>query len=202
MIEKKPLPIEQKIEAGPGATIKDVQQIVHLSPPAGVPFQASGRVPGHFVPRPEVSGTLKAHLLAREATAPGALVVSAVYGLGGIGKTTLVAALAHDPAVQARFPDGVLWVTLGQQPEVLSFLSGWIQALGDYDFRPTVVDMASSHLRTLLREKVCLLVVDDAWRAGHVRPFLVGGSAAVCWSPPATRHWPARWAPTSTTWMS
>jgi hypothetical protein len=144
---------------------------LHYKLPPGTPFQAPA-VPRYFVPRPEMSQALTDYLTPDAP--PGALVVSAVHGLGGIGKTTLVAALAHDPAVQARFPDGVLWVRLGQEPDVLSFLSGWIQALGDYDFRPTVVDMASSHLCTLVHDKACLLVVDDAWQADHVRPFLVG----------------------------
>jgi len=76
----------------------------------GVPLQAPA-VPRYFVPRPQVSQKLLGYLTAE---APGgALVVSAAHGLGGIGKTTLAAALAHDPAVQARFPDGVLWATLG-----------------------------------------------------------------------------------------
>ena len=140
--------------------------------PSGAPFQAPA-VPRYFVPRPEVSQALMDCLMADAPS--GALVVSAVHGLGGIGKTTLVAALTHTPDVQARFPDGVLWATLGQQPDVLSLLAGWIQALGDYDFRPTVVESASAHLRTLLHDKACLLVVDDAWQADHARPFLVGG---------------------------
>jgi len=142
--------------------------------PFGVPFQAPP-VPRYFVPRPEVTDDLKALLLTEETAAPGALVVSAVHGLGGIGKTTLVAALAHDPDVQARFPDGILWVTLGQQPEALSHLHEWIQVLRDYDFHPTTVDGASAHLRTLLHGRSCLLVADDAWQAESVRPFLVGG---------------------------
>ena len=145
----------------------------YLRPPAGIPFQALA-VPRYFVPRPEMSQALMDYLTADAPS--GALVVSAVHGLGGIGKTTLVAALAHTPDVQARFPDGVLWATLGQQPDVLSLLAGWIQALGDYDFHPTVIESASAHLRTLLHDKACLLVVDDAWQADHARPFLLGGS--------------------------
>ncbi len=143
-------------------------------PPLGVPFQAPP-IPRYFVPRPEVSNDLKTRLLADEVPAPGALVVSAVHGLGGIGKTTLVAALAHDSELQTRFPDGILWATLGHEPEVLSLLVGWVQALGDYNFRPTVVESATNHLRTFLHDKACLLVVDDTWQADHVRPFLVGG---------------------------
>jgi hypothetical protein len=143
-------------------------------PPTGIPFQVPV-LPRYFVPRPEVSNDLKTRLLAEETTAPGTLVVSAVHGLGGIGKTTLVAALAHNPDLQARFPDGILWATLGHRPDVLSLLVGWVQALRDYDFRPTVVESASNHLRTLLHDKACLLVVDDAWQTDHLRPFLVGG---------------------------
>lgn len=63
---------------------------------------------------------------------------------------------------------------IGQEAEVLSRLQEWIQALGDHQYRPMTVDGASAHLRTLLREKACLLVIDDAWDADHVRPFLVG----------------------------
>ncbi|WP_237048875.1 NB-ARC domain-containing protein, partial [Moorena bouillonii] len=103
-------------------------------------------------------------------------MVSAIYGLGGIGKSTLAAALAYDPEVQSHFPDGIFWATLGQQPDILSFLSTWIQALRDYDFKPINIDSASLQLRTLLSDKKALLVVDDVWHPDHVEPFRVAGS--------------------------
>lgn len=140
----------------------------------GVPFHAPP-LPPHFVPRPEVSDVLKARLLANEAAVPGVLVVSAIYGLGGIGKSTVAAALTYDEEVQERFSDGILWATLGQQPDLLSLLSAWVQALGDYDFHPTTVETASIHLRTLLQDKAALLMVDDVWDPDHARPFLSGG---------------------------
>jgi hypothetical protein len=142
-------------------------------PAIGIPFQAPP-LPPHFVARPEVTRELKAKLLEERAT-PGTLVVSAVHGLGGIGKSTLAAHLARDPEVLARFPDGVLWATLGQHPDLLSLLSGWVQALGDYELKPLGVETASKHLATLLHQKAVLLVVDDAWDPGHVRPFCQGG---------------------------
>jgi hypothetical protein len=47
--------------------------------------------------------------------------------------------------------------------------------LGDYDFHPTTIESASSHLRTLLQDKAILLVVDDIWDPDHAKPFCVAG---------------------------
>ncbi len=129
--------------------------------------------PSYFVERPEVSIELKKLLLSEITEKTGTLVISAIYGLGGIGKSTLAAALAQEKEVQAFFPDGIFWATLGQQPDILSFLHGWIQALGDYNFKPTGIDAASLHLRTLLADKKALLVVDDLWNVEDIDPFRV-----------------------------
>ena len=144
-------------------------------PQTGVPFQAPP-LPQYFVERPEVTTELKQLLLAPETAQAGTLVVSAIYGLGGIGKSVLASALAYDEEVQKHFSDGVLWATLGQQADILSFLFTWIQALGDYDFKPTTPEAASLHLRTLLSDKTILLVVDDVWNAEDVTPFQIGGA--------------------------
>ncbi len=132
--------------------------------------------PSYFVERPEVSIELKKLLLSATTEKTGTLVISAIYGLGGIGKSTLAAALAQEKEVQAFFPDGIFWATLGQQPDILSFLHGWIQALGDYNFKPTGIDAASLHLRTLLADKKALLVVDDLWNVEDIDPFRVAGN--------------------------
>jgi hypothetical protein len=129
--------------------------------------------PSYFVERPEVSIELKKLLLSETTEKTGTLVISAIYGLGGIGKSTLAAALAQEKEVQAFFHDGIFWATLGQQPDILSFLHGWIQALGDYNFKPTGIDAASLHLRTLLADKKALLVVDDLWNVEDIEPFRV-----------------------------
>ncbi|MGK7897206.1 MAG: NB-ARC domain-containing protein, partial [Xenococcus sp. (in: cyanobacteria)] len=141
--------------------------------PLGIPFQAPP-LPSHFVDRPEVSQDLKQRLLADSTTHSGTLVISAIQGLGGIGKTILAQALAHDSQVQERFCDGILWATLGQQPDILSLLQGWIVALKDYDYKPTTVKAASSHLNSLLYDKAVLLVIDDGWNVEDIEPFRVG----------------------------
>ncbi len=137
-------------------------------------FQAPP-LPTYYVDRPEYTKDLKNRLLA-ELPDTGSLVVSVIHGLGSVGKSILATALAYDVEVQAHYSDGILWATLGQQPDVLSLLSGWVQALGDYDFKPTSVEAATTHLRTLLHDKAILLVVDDAWETKHAQAFSVGGS--------------------------
>ena len=39
--------------------------------------------------------------------------------MGGIGKTVLAAALAHDSEVRQAFPYGIYWLTIGQKPNLL-----------------------------------------------------------------------------------
>ncbi|QIR41252.1 hypothetical protein HCG51_05095 [Tolypothrix sp. PCC 7910] len=134
-------------------------------------FQAPP-LPAHFVERPEYSDDLKTRLLTEDNRT---LVITAIHGLGSVGKSTLAAALAVDAEIQTRFCDGILWATLGQQPDVLSLVSGWVQALGDYSFKPTSVEATTNHLRTLLYDKAVLLVVDDAWNTQDAQAFNVGG---------------------------
>ena len=109
------------------------------------------------------------------------LVVSAIHGLGSVGKSTSAAALAHDRDIQNHFSDGILWATLGQEPNVLQRLTDWVHGLGDYNYPVTDMHSTSLHLRTLLTDKAMLLVVDDAWidkNNGweYVKAFNVGGS--------------------------
>jgi predicted phosphodiesterase len=140
----------------------------------GAPFQASP-LPSHYVRRPQVISDLKTPLLSTIAPSR-MLALTAIHGMGGIGKSTTAADLAYDPEVQARFSDGILWVTLGHQPDLLSLLSNWIiSGLHDYNFRPTTVLAAKTHLHTLLQDKAVLLIIDDVWRDDHANAFAVGG---------------------------
>ncbi|MBN3881756.1 MAG: hypothetical protein HWQ44_01880 [Nostoc sp. JL34] len=163
---------------GGNSTINNVtfnsNQISNAVQQAGKPFQAPP-LPEHFVERPEYSNDLKTRLIT-ESSSNHTLIITAIHGLGSVGKSTLAAALAHNAEIQSRFCDGILWATLGQQPNVLALLSGWVQALGDYSFKPTSVEATSSHLRTLLYDKAVLLVVDDAWNTEDAQAFNFGGA--------------------------
>lgn len=131
-------------------------------------------LPGHFVRRPSIEQQLVTAIASAEKSR-GVLVAGAVQGIGGLGKSTLAASIVDDPEVTRRFADGIFWVTLGQQPDLTGLLLSCIRDLGDYRFEAASLDAASGHLRTLLRNQACLLVIDDAWQLDHVRPFLALG---------------------------
>lgn len=103
--------------------------------------------------------------------------ITAVRGWVGVGKTTFAAALAHEPEIETAFPDGILWATLGQTPNLLAELSAWGRALGsDSIMHARDTREASLQLAALLRNKRTLLFVDDVWDAAHAEPFKVGGT--------------------------
>jgi hypothetical protein len=93
-----------------------------------------------------------------------------------VGKTTIAAAIAHDPEITVVFPDGILWASLGQTPNILSELMAWGRALGTEDIlHARTVEEASAQLAALLRNQRRLLIVDDVWEPEHSQPFNVGG---------------------------
>lgn len=95
-----------------------------------------------------------------------------VDGWPGVGKTTLVGALAYDPEITAALPDGILWSALNQKPDLLSIIAAWGRALGtDELLRAATLSEATAGLRRLLAERRMLLIVDDVWDAGHASPF-------------------------------
>jgi tetratricopeptide (TPR) repeat protein len=152
------------------------------APGGDAPFQAPPRS-DKFVDRPGVTDRLKRDLLPDAAGEPPRVTRAVLHGAGGSGKTSIAVAFAHDAGVRRQFPDGVLWASLGQTPDLLQHLSAWGRALKDpqaANLGYPDVATATSQLRTLLLNRACLLLVDDAWEAGHVKDaFLVGGPACL-----------------------
>jgi hypothetical protein len=95
-------------------------------------------------------------------------------GWPGVGKTTLVNALANSPEVLAAFPDGLLWAAVGESANPLAHLTRWAQDLGSSG-APKTVDEAQMSVRALLAKKRALLIVDDVWDPVTAAAFKVGG---------------------------
>jgi WD40 repeat protein len=140
---------------------------------ARVPFMAPD-LPVELVERPELDQAVL-NLLLSERTEREAAPHIALRGPGGLGKTTVVITACHDEDVITHFDDGVLWVTLGEEPQIQQALIKLYAALTGE--RPAFVDEedAAYHLAERLRTLHCLLVIDDVWNPAHLSPFLRGG---------------------------
>ncbi|MBZ5624484.1 MAG: TIR domain-containing protein [Acidobacteriia bacterium] len=141
-----------------------------------VPFMAPD-LPPHFVERPTEYEGLKNLILTPDRSQP-VMITTALSGAGGFGKTTLAAALCHDEDIVENFDDGILWVTLGQTPDLVRcLLTAYAALTGE---RPGFASQedAAFQLGQKLEQRTCLLVIDDVWDAAHLRPFLRGGKSS------------------------
>jgi hypothetical protein len=100
--------------------------------------------------------------------------ITILWGWPGVGKTTLAAVLAHDQDIRGTFPDGVLWLSVGQNPNIFAKLSIWARPLGIEAASAQTVDELKGLLRARLRGKRMLLVIDDIWEARDVFNFRLG----------------------------
>ncbi|MFF7438838.1 BTAD domain-containing putative transcriptional regulator [Streptomyces sp. NPDC008122] len=112
------------------------------------------------------------------------MAISALAGIGGIGKTTLAVHVAH--AARRHFPDGQLYVDLqgtGLRPaEPEAVLGDFLHTLGvrSADL-PNSLQARSALYRSLLDDRRVLVLLDNARDAAQVRPLLPGtaGCAAL-----------------------
>jgi len=108
-----------------------------------------------------------------------AVVISAVSGTAGVGKTALAVHWAHRVAV--RFPDGQLYVNLrgfdpgGSPKDPAEAIRGFLDALAVPPQRiPVGLDAQSALYRSLLSNRRMLVMLDNARDAEQARPLLPG----------------------------
>jgi hypothetical protein len=103
--------------------------------------------------------------------------LTVIRGWPGVGKTTLVTALAHEPEIGAAFPDGVLWASIGEQPDPRAELLKWWRALIRKEAAepPGKLELLIAEVRALLFGRGALLILDDVWDTAAAAPFSVAG---------------------------
>jgi hypothetical protein len=132
-------------------------------------------LPPHFLPRLGELQALKDAVLAG-ITKPVALTGTGkigVQGMGGIGKTVLAAALAHDSELRQAFPDGIYWLTVGQKPNLLDLQNQLLRQLTGSKEALITEQEAKDALRKTLEGRTALVVADDAWTIDHADAFSV-----------------------------
>lgn len=145
-----------------------VPDIPRQLPPAG----------RHFCGRDSELLALKG-LLADAANDAGAVIIAAIDGPPGIGKTALALHFAHQ--VADSFPDGQLHVNLrgfdpsGRPVHPSEAIRGFLDALGVEPRRiPVRLAEQAALYRSLLSGRHVLVVLDNARDAAQIRPLLPG----------------------------
>ena len=153
--------------------LSDIQQHAGIVPGEQflTTYNNAPGLPEKFVSRGEVLETLRNALFVEGSSRN--IVLYALQGMGGIGKTVLAQELCHDEMVQQAFPDGIFWIGIGKESQ-LDFASqvkgvpGLDWLLRSYESEGDCL----SQYRQVLRTKAVLVVLDDVWRASDVELFI------------------------------
>jgi DNA-binding SARP family transcriptional activator len=178
--------------AEPGAELRALQRRILAADPE-LTSQASPKVvprelPGavrDFTGRETELAMLTGFLADADGRAAQTVLISAISGTAGVGKTALALHWAH--AVAERFPDGQFYANLrgydpGQPVAAGDALAGFLRALGvpGQDIPAEAAERAARY-RSLLAGRRVLVVLDNASSAEQARPLLpaTAGSLAV-----------------------
>jgi len=131
------------------------------------------KLPQNFLPRSTEFEELKKALLytQKEQNSRSNSKKIGIYGMGGVGKSAFAAALAHDEEVGSSFQDGIIWVCLGQQPNLLAEQSKLLRSLGEDQVTIFDTQDGLNRLSQLLKERSCLVILDDVWKMEHLNAF-------------------------------
>ncbi|MEU4832097.1 BTAD domain-containing putative transcriptional regulator [Streptosporangium sp. NPDC023615] len=119
-------------------------------------------------------------MLLAEREGATTVVISAIAGTAGVGKTALATHWGHKTST--RFPDGQLYINLHGYSRVQAVtgaqaLGQLLRSLGVVDEEiPHDIDERSALYRSLLADKQMLIVLDNAATSDQVRPLLPGSS--------------------------
>jgi len=136
-----------------------------------------------FTGRESELAALDSLLLAPLAGSPLTVLITAIGGTAGVGKTALAVQWAHRTA--GSFPDGQLYVNLrgydpGQPLSAGEALTAFLRRLGvpGRDIPPGE-DERGARYRSLLAGRRMLIVLDNARDTSQVRPLLPGTPGSV-----------------------
>jgi DNA-binding SARP family transcriptional activator len=194
----------EELGTEPGAALRQLhQQILAADPALELPAQTRGgrAVPGPAAGQPDAAMSPRqlpaavSHFTGRaaeldalsgllgEVSRSRTVVISALAGTAGVGKTALAVHWAHRAA--GRFPDGQLYVNLrgydpGQPVAAADALAGFLRDLGvpGQEIPDNVAERARLY-RSRLAGRQMLVLLDNARDGEQVRPLLPGDPGCI-----------------------
>lgn len=186
------LPIQNQIDGeihGPVVQAGSIQQVSlfssHQQGKPSVPRQLPSTI-WDFTGRAEYLAALDKRLpnTADDITNKlGIVVISALEGTAGVGKTALAVHWSH--RVQHCFPGGTLYMNLrgygpGEPARSSEVLDDFLRALGvSPDSIPPTLDARAGMYRSLVAHKQVLIVLDNASTSDQVRPLIPGSAGCL-----------------------
>ncbi|XP_027192844.2 LOW QUALITY PROTEIN: putative disease resistance RPP13-like protein 1 [Cicer arietinum] len=130
-------------------------------------------------------------LLSHSDTNSNNIGVVAIWGMGGVGKTTLAQLLYNDKKVQEHF-DLKVWVCVSEDFNILRVTKSLLESITSRGSESANLDFLRRELNKNLSDKRFLLVLDDLWNDNYndwhelVTPLINGkiGSRVII----TTRH--------------
>ena len=98
---------------------------------------------------------------------------TATHGMGGVGKTTALRAICHQPEVKEAFPDGICFLEFGQDTKDGNVQQQLERCIRKFGGTTTLVEMKKQlslkgvveQAASWLHKKAILFVCDDLWRS-------------------------------------
>ena len=103
----------------------------------------------------------------------------ALVGPGGTGKTALARTIARDEAVVEHFDGGVLWLTLGSRPDLVTGLAKIVAAFEGGTAVTGDLDDLLRRATAAMRARRCLTVVEDVETATVLESVPRGGPGSM-----------------------
>jgi hypothetical protein len=188
------------------AALAPAPAVPAIAGPAPIPLTVPEQ-PDVMAERPEMLAEMRYFLLGAEGSA-GTVALSSVkkskvsaHGQGGVGKTTMAAAVVRDSAVRNAF-SRIAWVSVGQTPVVMELQRVLFNQLTGIVMPDEEGATAGTQLGTLKAACVgqCWLVVlDDVWEKEHEKQLscVDAASASKLLVTTRIRYSPALLTPTS-----
>ena len=89
----------------------------------------------------------------------------------GAGKSVIATELAHNEEVRLTFPDGIFWISVGTEADILTQQIALIKQFTKSIPEIFDIEEATKYLNKLCETKACLIILDDVWDSQDILAF-------------------------------